>query len=451
MLLFWNICLYCNNRIFKLISKNIVFVSRNILVNKLKIINDPVYGFIKIPFPFIYDIIQHKYFQRLRGIKQLGLTSLVYPGAMHNRFQHAVGAMHLMSSAISVLTAKGINISQEESDAAHLAILLHDIGHGPFSHVLESSLVEGVSHEDISIAFINKFNKFHKGKLDMAMAVFRDKYSKRFLHQLVSSQLDMDRLDYLRRDSFFTGVTEGIIGSDRIIKMLQVKDDQLVVESKGIYSIEKFLIARRLMYWQVYLHKTAIVAEKMLVKLLQRARFLTQKGVVLFGSPQLLFFLKNDIVKDDFFDDKNESLENFAMLDDGDIMSAIKVWSHQSDFILSRLSEALLCRDLLHIEIRKEAFNKELVKEIKHKVRKDFGLEKNSEASYFVYSDVVENHAYSVTDDKINILYSDGTLKDVSKASDILNLSVLSKNVRKFVLCYPKSMRTWVMKKKESL
>ncbi len=426
-------------------------MNRKFVVNKLKIINDPVYGFIKIPFSFIYDIIQHKYFQRLRGIKQLGLTSLVYPGAMHNRFQHAVGAMHLMSSAISVLRAKGTDISREEAEAVQLAILLHDIGHGPFSHVLENSLVEGVSHEDISFAFMHKLNKIHKGKLDLAMAVFRDKYPKRFLHQLVSSQLDMDRLDYLRRDSFFTGVTEGVIGSDRIIKMLQVKNDQLVVESKGIYSIEKFLIARRLMYWQVYLHKTAIVAEKMLVKLLQRARSLSQSKVVLFGSPQLLFFLNNNVVKEDFYEEGNESLENFAMLDDGDIMSAIKVWSLHDDFILSSLSEALLCRDLFHIEIRKEPFDKKLIKEIKHKVRKDFQLEKNSDVSYFVYSDVVENHAYSVTDDKINILYSNGSVKDVSKASDILNLSVLSKNVKKYVLCYPKFIRKWVMERQDSL
>ncbi len=413
------------------------------VLNKLKIINDPVHGFVKIPFPIIYDLLQHKFFQRLRGIKQLGLTSLVYPGAMHNRFQHAVGAMHLMSSAVSVLQSKGIKITEEESQAVHIAILLHDIGHGPFSHALEYSVVEGVSHEDVSLAFMNVLNQEFDGALGLALEIFQDKYSKKFLHQLVSSQLDMDRLDYLKRDSFYSGVTEGVIGSDRIIKMLHVRNDHLVVESKGIYSIEKFLIARRLMYWQVYLHKTAIVAEKMLMKILQRARTLSLKNIELYASPQLLFFLKNAISIEDFITN-SEVINCFALLDDGDIMSAIKSWMNHDDYILSNLSRSLYERDLLHIELRKESFDKTLVKKIKNKVKEVYSLKDNKEVSYFVYTDVIENHAYSITDEKINILYSRGEIKDVSEASDILNLSVLGKNVKKNILCYPKSLRKWV-------
>ncbi len=411
--------------------------------NKLKIINDPVHGFVKIPFAIIYDLLQHRYFQRLRGIKQLGLTSLVYPGAMHNRFQHAVGAMHLMSSAVSVLKTKGIDITEDESIAVHIAILLHDIGHGPFSHALEYSVVEGVSHEDVSLAFMKSLNKEFNGALNMALDVFQDKYHKKFLHQLVSSQLDMDRLDYLKRDSFFSGVTEGVIGSDRIIKMLHVYNDQLVVESKGIYSIEKFLIARRLMYWQVYLHKTALVAEKMLMKILQRARSLCAKGIEIQAPKQLYFFLQNSISIDEFMDNE-QVIENFAFLDDGDIMSAIKSWVYHDDYILSTLSKALCERNLLHIELQKESFDKNNIKKIKNKVKELYNLESNDELSYFVYTDVIENHAYSITDEKINILYSGGEIRDVSKASDILNLSVLGKNVKKNVLCYPKSMRKWV-------
>ncbi len=418
-------------------------MSNEYVLNKLKIINDPVHGFVKVPFPIIYDLLEHRYFQRLRGIKQLGLTSLVYPGAMHNRFQHAVGAMHLMSSAVSVLQNKGIEITQEESIAVHIAILLHDIGHGPFSHALEYSVVEGVSHEDVSLAFMHSLNKEFKGALSMALDVFQDKYHKKFLHQLVSSQLDMDRLDYLKRDSFFSGVTEGVIGSDRIIKMLHVHEDQLVVESKGIYSIEKFLIARRLMYWQVYLHKTALVAEKMLMKVLQRARFLCAQEIDLHAPLQLLYFLKNAIVKEDF--DHNEMvIENFAFLDDGDIMTAIKSWIHHEDYILSTLAKALYDRDLLHIELQKESFDKNLIKQIGKKVKTLYNLQNADEVSYFLYTDVIENHAYSITDEKINILYSGNEIRDISIASDILNLSVLGKNVKKNVLCYPKSLRKWV-------
>ncbi|TLX76192.1 HD domain-containing protein [Labilibacter sediminis] len=411
--------------------------------NKLKIINDPVYGFIKIPYDFIYDILQHRFFQRLRGIKQLGLTSLVYPGATHNRFQHAVGAMHLMSSAVAVLKSKGIDITEAESEAVHVAILLHDIGHGPFSHALEHSVVDRLSHEHLSLLFMQQLNKEFNGRLDLAIKIFKNDYYKKFLHQLVSSQLDMDRLDYLRRDSFYSGVTEGVIGSDRIIKMLHVFNDQLVVESKGIYSIEKFLIARRLMYWQVYLHKTAIVAERMLVKVLKRARFLICNGSDVFAAPHLLYFLRNSISFKDF--SENEAvLEKFAQLDDSDIMSAIKVWTHHDDFILSELSRAIVNRDLLHIELKKESFDKSKIKQIKSKIKQDYGLSNNDEVSYFVSVEVIENHAYSLTDENINILFSGGVIKDVSKASDILNLSVLSKNVKKNVLCYPKALRNWV-------
>ena len=418
-------------------------MSKATVFNKLKIINDPVHGFAKIPFPIIFDLLQHKYFQRLRGIKQLGLTSLVYPGAMHNRFQHAVGAMHLMSNAVSVLKSKGIEITEEESRAVHIAILLHDIGHGPFSHALEYSVVEGVSHEDISLAFMNVLNKEFNGELELALDIFKGKYQKKFLHQLVSSQLDMDRLDYLKRDSFFSGVTEGVIGSDRIIKMLHVKNDQLVVESKGIYSIEKFLIARRLMYWQVYLHKTAIVAEKMLMKILQRARKLCLMNVELYASPQLIYFLENSFMIDDFMN-KPEVIKNFSLLDDGDIMSAIKSWINHDDYILASLCKALYERDLLHIELRKESFDKTLIKEIKKKVKEMYHLKNNEDVSYFVYTDVIENHAYSITDEKINILYSREEIRDVSDASDILNLSVLGKNVKKNILCYPKTLRKWI-------
>ncbi len=412
----------------------------NYTFNKLKIINDPVYGFVKIPFEIIYDLLQHCYFQRLRGIKQLGLTSLVYPGAMHNRFQHAVGAMHLMSSAVGVLQSKGIEITPEESEAVHIAILLHDIGHGPFSHALEHSIVNEVSHECISLMFMERLNNEFKGRLNLAIQIFKNEYPKKFLHQLVSSQLDMDRLDYLRRDSFYTGVTEGVIGSDRIIKMLHVHDDQLVVESKGIYSIEKFLIARRLMYWQVYLHKTAVAAEKMLVSVLNRARYLSHQGEDLFATPTLSYFLKNDVTLADFHENENV-LDYFAQLDDGDIMSAIKVWTKHKDHILSTISKALINREVFHVQLQKEAVDKTLLKQLKDKVKEAYGLNTKSEVNYFVLSDTIENYAYSISDDKIHILFSNGKVKDVSAASDILNLSVLSKNVKKHLLCYPKHLR----------
>ncbi|MCU4156349.1 HD domain-containing protein [Carboxylicivirga sp. A043] len=407
-------------------------------MNKRKIVNDPVHGFIKVPFDLIYDLTEHPYFQRLRRIKQLGLTHLVYPGAMHTRFQHALGAMHLMTSAVETLHAKGLNITEEESIAVHAAILLHDIGHGPFSHVLEHSLVE-VSHEDISQMIMQKLNDEFGGQLNMAIEIFNNTYPKKFLHQLVSSQLDMDRLDYLKRDSFFSGVSEGVIGSDRIIKMLNVVDDKLVIESKGIYSIEKFLVARRLMYWQVYLHKTALAAEQMLVHLLKRAKKLVAKGEELFAPPHLLFFIKNKPELQDFYK-SDDVLNNFTMLDDDDIMCSIKTWTQHSDIILSTLAKGFVNRKLWRIKLSDRPIKPELVKEIKEATMQEFGLKSSQVAKYFVFADTITNNAYSIKDDKIEILFNNKELKDIANASDMLNLSVLGKTVRKHYICYPKSI-----------
>lgn len=407
-------------------------------VNKRKIINDPVHGFIKVPYDILFDLSEHRYFQRLRRIKQLGLTHLVYPGAMHTRFQHALGAMHLMSSAVETLRSKGHQITEEESEAVHAAILLHDIGHGPFSHVLEHSLVE-VSHEVISQIVMQKLNTELNGKLSMAIEIFNGTYKKQFLHQLVSSQLDMDRLDYLKRDSFFSGVSEGVIGSDRIIKMLNVVNDKLVIESKGIYSIEKFLVARRLMYWQVYLHKTALVAEQMLVNILKRAKSIIAKGDELFAPPHLLFFMQKKPIVDDFHTNP-EVLDLFLLLDDDDIMCSIKVWTQHNDQILSTLAKGFINREFLKIRIENKPFKNELVKKLKEKAQKHFQLKSAKDASYFVFNDTITNNAYSKKDDKIEILFNNNELKDIANASDMLNLSVLGKTVRKYYLCYPKSI-----------
>ena len=407
--------------------------------NKRKIINDPVYGFIKIPFDLLYDLIEHPYFQRLRRIRQLGLTHLVYPGATHTRFQHALGTMHLMTSAIDTIRSKGHTITPPESEAVHAAILLHDIGHGPFSHVLENSLVENVPHESISQLFMNSLNEELDHTLDMALEIFNNSYSKTFLHQLVSSQLDMDRLDYLKRDSFFSGVSEGNIGSDRIIKMLAINNDQLVVEAKGIYSIEKFLVARRLMYWQVYLHKTVIVAERMLVNILKRAKEITLSGNEPFSTPHLKFFLSQKLTYDDFKDNP-EVLRNFSILDDDDIMSALKTWSYHDDPILSRLSQDFLARKLYRIEIQKEPFDPARVNKISQQVAKNLNLSLDEINNYFVFTDTIENNAYSMNDERIKIQYNNNELKDITDASDIFNLSVLGKTDRKHYLCYPKSV-----------
>ena len=407
--------------------------------NKRKIINDPVYGFINIPSDIIFDLLQHPYFQRLRRIKQLGLTHFVYPGALHTRFQHAIGALYLMTKAIDVLKSKGHYISDEENEAVCIAILLHDIGHGPFSHALEHSIIKGVSHEEISISIIRELNIIFNGKLDLALKIFQDKYQRKFLHQLVSGQLDMDRLDYLRRDSFFTGVSEGVVGSDRIIKMLNIVNDELVIEAKGIYSVEKFLIARRFMYWQVYLHKTVLSAENMLIKTLKRANELANKGIELFATPSLHFFLYNEITDFDTVFDGKSILELFTSLDDDDIMVSIKEWAKQPDKVLSHLSKSIINRELFRIEIQDKKFNKNRIEELKVKAAGIFNI-KAKELEYFVFSDSVSNFAYTLEDTQINILKNNGDLVELSKASDILNIKMLSKKAKKYFLIYPKSI-----------
>lgn len=406
--------------------------------NKRKIINDPIYGFVTIPGDLIYDLINHKYFQRLRRIKQLGLTNLVYPGALHTRFHHAIGAMHLMQEALLTLKQKGVAITDDEEQATLIAILLHDIGHGPFSHALEHSIVKGVSHETISSLLMEALNKEFKGKLSLAIKIFNDAYKKKFLHQLVSSQLDMDRLDYLKRDSFFTGVSEGVISSDRIIKMLDVVNNHLVVEVKGIYSIEKFLIARRLMYWQVYLHKTVLSAETLLVNILKRAKEVSAKGADLFATPVFKKFLLNDFTKQDF--EKNSDLLNdFANLDDTDISASIKAWTLSQDRILSMLCNMLLERRLFKIELQSTAFATAYKNKIIEKTMAKLKLT-CKEAAYFVLNDSVNNSAYLASKFSINILMNDGSLQDVAEASDQLNLQKLSQTVTKHYLCYPKDM-----------
>ncbi|MEN8201810.1 MAG: HD domain-containing protein [Bacteroidota bacterium] len=411
-------------------------MGKNPSTNKSKIINDPVYGFIKIPYDIIFDLIEDPLFQRLRRIRQLGLTNFVYPGANHSRFQHAIGSMHLMGQAIEVIRSKGHEITDEEARSVTIAILLHDIGHGPFSHSLEHSLIHGTPHETISLMYMEQLNETHKGELTLAIDIFRNRYPKRFLHQLVSSQLDMDRLDYLKRDSFFTGVTEGVIGSDRIIKMLNVKDDQLVVDEKGIYSIEKFLIARRLMYWQVYLHRTVVSSEQSLVMMLQRAQDLTSSGVDLFATPALQFFLEPAKEK---FDRRNRAhfLERFAALDDNDILTSAKVWCNNSDRILSLLSDGLVNRSLLKVELNDGSFKQERVNVLRKKVAEHLKISEK-EAAYLVVSDSVSNYAYSDMDDRITIMDKRGNTRDIAEASDILNISVLSLTVRKHFLCYPR-------------
>lgn len=406
-------------------------------LNKRKIINDPIYGFITLPDDISYDLINHPYFQRLRRIKQLGMTNLVYPGALHTRFHHAIGAMYLMTEAISVLRSKGVEITAEEATGANIAILLHDIGHGPFSHSLENSIVSDIHHEDISAMLMQRLNIHFRGKLELAIKIFNGKYRKHFLHQLVSSQLDMDRLDYLKRDSFFTGVVEGVVSSDRIIKMLNVKNDELVIESKGIYSIEKFIIARRLMYWQVYLHKTVVSAENMLIRILKRAKELAMNGDVLFASPALALFLENDFTKKDFIH-RPELLDSFVLLDDYDVFSAIKVWSYHNDTVLSTLCQDLVNRNLLKIELSPKRIKKVTIQKLKKQFcqRKKMNLK---ESDYFIFSGEIENRIYNdASKVNIKILFNDGTITDISRASDQLNVSVLSKTIRKQFLCFPK-------------
>jgi len=397
------------------------------ILRKNKIVNDPVYGFIDISSDIIFEIIEHSFFQRLRRIKQLGLTYLVYPGATHTRLQHAMGAMHLMKMAIEVLRNKGQEISKEEAKAVTIAILLHDVGHGPFSHALERTIVEGVSHEEISLLFMEKLNKTFDGKLSMAIEIFKNQYHKKFLHQLVSS--------HLQRDSFFSGVSEGIVGVERIIKMLQVVDDELVVEEKGIYSVEKFLIARRLMYWQVYLHKTVLSAEKLLVKILQRAKELAKTDKNLFATPALAYFLYNNVSLETFKNEENSALEQFAKLDDYDIISSIKVWCEHNDIVLSSLCKGFIDRNLLKIKFQKQPFDENIILNLKKDLKSKLSLTE-AELEYLIFEGKIKNNAYSTSDEKINILYKDGTLVDIADASDILNISVLSKVVEKHYLCF---------------
>ncbi|KXN98072.1 phosphohydrolase [Aequorivita aquimaris] len=402
---------------------------------KHKIINDPIYGFITIPSKLVFDLMEHKYFQRLRRISQMGFSYIVYPGAHHTRLHHALGAMFLMQKAVQVLKSKGVSISEKEEEALYIAILLHDIGHGPFSHAMENSIVENISHEQISLLFMEALNRKFNKQLTLAIQIFRDKHSRKFLHQLVSGQLDMDRLDYLKRDSFYTGVPEGTVNAQRLIAMLHVKDDKLVVEEKGIYSVENFLVARRLMYWQVYLHKTGIVAEQLLVRVLKRAKQLSAKGVVLPASNGLSFFLNNNISINDF---SEEVLDTFSKLDDYDIISAMKTWVSNDDFVLKNLSKMLLNRDLLKIKVKPQDFSNQKIEEKRKKLAETYAISEE-DASYFVFKGKLENQAYSMEKDTINLLKKNGKIIDVAKASDQLNLEALSKSVVKYYMCYPKN------------
>ncbi len=402
--------------------------------NKRKIINDPVFGFINIPNDFVFNIIEHPYFQRLHRIRQLGMSSIVYPGAQHTRKLHSLGAMHLMSEALKQLRQNGNEITDEEFNAALGAILLHDIGHGPFSHVLENTLVSGISHEEISLLLMQKINKDFGGALDLTISIFQNEYHKRFLHQLLSGQLDVDRLDYLRRDSFFTGVTEGIIGSARIIKTLNVKNDNLVVEAKGIYSIENFLFARRFMYWAVYYHKTSVAAEGMLIRLLQRAKHLVAQGKELFASPALNYFLKNEVNKERFLSD-TEALQHFVSLDDSDILSAIKVWADADDKVLSELCQRFNNRELFHTDITPEAPSEAKKRDLIEQYQQHFGIDE-SQAQYFMFEESVSATTYNHEDEKILVLYRDGTLRDITDASDILDVQLLNNTKSKHFLCY---------------
>ena len=409
------------------------------MVYERKIINDPVFGFINIPKGLLYDIVRHPLLQRLTRIKQVGLSSVVYPGAQHTRFQHSLGAFYLMSEAITQLASKGNFIFDSEAEAVQAAILLHDIGHGPFSHVLEDTIVKGIPHEEISLMLMERMNKEVNGQLSLAIQIFKDEYPKRFLHQLVSGQLDMDRLDYLRRDSFYTGVTEGNIGSARIIKMLDVADDRLVVESKGIYSIENFLMARRLMYWQVYLHKTSVAYEKMLISTLLRAKELASQGIELFASPALHFFLYNDITPTEFYSNP-DCLENFIQLDDNDIWTALKVWSTHTDKVLSTLSMGMINRNIFKVEISSEPISEDRKKELTLQISQQLDIPL-SKANYFVSTPSIEKNMYDPADDSIDIIYNDGTIKNIAEASDMLNISLLSKKVKKYYLCYQRLHR----------
>ena len=403
-------------------------------MNDVKIINDPVFGFIKIPRGLLYNIVEHPLFQRLNRINQLGLASVVYPGARHTRFQHSLGAFHLMSEAIINLQQKGIFIFESEAEAVQAAILMHDIGHGPFSHVLEDTLIHGISHEDISLLMMEEINRSLNGQLNLAISIFKGEYPKNFLHQLISSQLDMDRLDYLRRDSFYTGVTEGNIGSARIIKMLNVIDDSLVVEQKGIYSLENYLTTRRLMYWQVYLHRTCVAYEKVLVNMLNRAKYLVRQGHDVFATPALHYFLEND-VDAEWFNTHPEALKNYENLDDSDIWSAMKTWKYDSDKILSTLATDMLDRKIFKVEVHEEPIPQERLDELQQMIAEKMAIPLE-DAHYMMSLNTIQKDMYNVDDDSIAILYKNGEIRDISEASELLNVQLLSKKIRKYYLCY---------------
>ena len=401
--------------------------------NKLKIIIDPIYGFIHIPSTLVFDIIEHPYFQRLRRINQMALSYLVFPGAKHTRFEHVLGCVFLMQKTVEMLRFKGVQISDKEAEGLYIAILLHDIGHGPFSHAMEHSIVEGISHEEISLRFMQELNKVFNGKLETAIAMFQGTYPRKFMHQLISSQLDMDRADYLKRDSFYTGVAEGNINSERLISMLNVRNDELVVEEKGLYSVEKFLIARRLMYWQVYLHKTSVAAEQILIRLLNRAKELVQQGQELTMSTALAFFVKNKISKDNF---SQEVLEMFARLDDTDIISAMKEWQFYPDVVLSKLSKMLLNRDLPKIKVRLNDFEEQKIKRLQ-KLSLAKGIDEK-DMKYFVFTGVMTNRAYNPEKEIIKILTKNGRVVELSKTSEAINLEPLSQVTERYYICYPK-------------
>ncbi|SFF32684.1 HD domain-containing protein [Thermoflexibacter ruber] len=413
------------------------------MLNKKKIINDPVHGFITIQSELIFDIINHSYFQRLRRIRQLGLTEFVYPGAIHTRFHHALGAMHLMSVSLHTLRSKSHEISEAEYEAALIAILLHDIGHGPFSHALENTVLSNVPHEEISALIMEFLNQEFGGALDLAIRIFNNQYERKFFHQLVASQLDMDRMDYLQRDSFFTGVSEGKIGADRIIKMLEIKNDQIVVEEKGIYSIENFLNTRRLMYWQVYLHKTTVSTEQMLTQAIRRARFLAQIGTEVFASPALSLFLKNEVNLSLFKNDKT-FLKAFVRLDDYDVWGAIKIWTEHEDKVLSELSKMLINRKLFRVKLENERIPLDLKKQAYEQIKSQLKLSdravKENEIDYFLSYGVITNSAYFSDEQKILILKKNGQILDVAHASDLPNIKALTKMVKKYYLCYPKNI-----------
>ena len=404
-------------------------------MNDHKIINDPVFGFIKIPRGLLYDVVQHPLMQRLNRINQLGLASVVYPGARHTRFQHSLGAFHLMSEAIMSLQQKGNFIFDSEAEAVEAAILMHDIGHGPFSHVLENTLISGISHEDISLLMMEQVNRDLDGQLKLAINIFKGEYPKNFLHQLISSQLDMDRLDYLRRDSFYTGVTEGNIGSARIIKMLNVVDDSLVVESKGIYSLENYLTTRRLMYWQVYLHKTAVACEKVLVNTLLRAKDLSRQGRNIFAPPSLRYFLQNE-VDTYWFNAHEEALLMYEDLDDNDIWSAMKAWKYSDDKILSTLATDMLDRHIFKVEVNEAPVSEERINDLAIDIADKMGITPSEARRYMMSINTIQKDMYNVDDDSITILYKDGSTKDISEASELLNVQLLSKKIRKYYLCY---------------